>query len=160
MSGLISVVEDYESEDEGLDILFGDTTEIPPDRRKQMTQQDATIPELRRMIEEKEKDRRDYEEALKNNKFVGSNSLPYLKMAEEKDSSSDSEDEDDSDAKQLVYQGQSYIRFPKDQLVTSEQGDMIGEWDPVKNKIFNWQKGMFQKHLKARGPWRKKDEKY
>ena len=145
MSGLISVVEDYESEDEGLDILFGDTTEIPPDRRKQMTQQDATIPELRRMIEEKEKDRRDYEEALKNNKFVGSNSLPYLKMAEEK---------------QLVYQGQSYIRFPKDQLVTSEQGDMIGEWDPVKNKIFNWQKGMFQKHLKARGPWRKKDEKY
>ena len=149
MSGLIQVVEDYESEDEGLDILFGDTTEIPPDRRKQITQENVTIPELRRMIEQKEKDRLEYEEALKNDKFRGP------KVEED---STDTEEED-FDTRQITYQGQNYI-LTYDNIVITDGMEVVGEWDPVKNKIFNWEEDMFQKHLKARGPWRRKDEKY
>ena len=141
MSGGIVVVEDYESEDEGLDILFGDTTEIPPDRRKQITQEDVTIPELRRMIEEK------------GGVPLVSSSLPYLNPKVEEDST-DSEEEE-NDAQQLVYQGLSYIRFPLDELVTTEEGEMAGEWDPVNKQIINWEEGMFQKHVKKRGPWRR-----
>lgn len=145
MSGLIKVVEDYESEDEGLDILFGDTTEIPPDRRKQITQENVTIPELRRMIEEKEKS-------------MFGDSFRFLEPKVEEDST-DTEDEDDSGARQITYQGQNYI-LTLDDIVTDDSFNIVGDWDPVKNKIFNWEKGMFQKHLKARGPWRRKDEKY
>ena len=146
MSGLIKVVEDYESEDEGLDILFGDTTEIPPDRRKQLTQETITIPELRRMIEER------------GGVPLNAPSLPYLEPKVEEDST-DSEDEDDSGARQIIYQGQDYV-LTNDNVVTDDKFNIVGEWDPVKNKIFNWEKGMFQKHLKNRGPWRRKDEKY
>ena len=149
MSGLIQVVEDYESEDEGLDILFGDTTEIPQDRRKQITQENVTIPELRRMIEQKEKDRLEYEEALKNDKFRGP------KVEED---STESEEED-FDTRQITYQGQNYI-LTYDNIVITDGMEVVGEWDPVKNKIFNWEEDMFQKHLKNRGPWRRKDEKY
>jgi hypothetical protein len=100
MSQKIQVVEDYESEDEGFGNLFGDTTQIPPDRRKQLTTENITIDELKRLIAEKEQQ----------------------KIVE------DTDEEEDYDAKQITYQGVNYI-LGADNIVITEDLEIVGEWD-------------------------------
>tara|TARA_R100000231_G_scaffold131453_1_gene103493 strand:+ start:1578 stop:1949 length:372 start_codon:yes stop_codon:yes gene_type:complete len=118
----IVVVEDYESEDEGLAQLFGDTTVIPPDRRKQITRDNVTIEELKILIAEKEKEQQ--------------------KIVEDTD-----EEEDDFDTRQITYQGVNYI-LGADDVVITDGMEIVGEWDG--KKIYNWEPGMLERHNKMR----------
>lgn len=117
----IVVVEDYESEDEGLGNLFGDTTVIPPDRRKQLTTENITIDELKALIAEKEKEQQ--------------------KIVE------DTDEEEDYDAKQITYQGVNYI-LGADNIVITDDFEIVGVWDG--KKIIDWEPTMKERHNKLR----------